>query len=77
MEIASLDYFHEIFKLENMICFEAWAKLAQQRLVCVLLGMHLEPINKQLLTICPKRKLQCRIRSLSVAKVPYQSCLWF
>ena len=26
--------------------FEAWAKLAQQWLVCVPLGMHLEPINR-------------------------------
>ena len=31
--------------------FEAWAKLAQQWLVCVPLGIHLEPINKELLLL--------------------------
>ena len=31
--------------------FEAWAKLAQQWLVCVPLGIHLEPINKQLMLL--------------------------
>ena len=31
---------------EFLITFEAWAKLAQQWLVCVLLGIHLEPINR-------------------------------
>ena len=29
-----------------LIRFEAWAKLAQQWLVCAPLGIHLEPINK-------------------------------
>ena len=32
--------------LECLIRFEAWAKLAQQWLVCAPLGIHLEPINK-------------------------------
>ena len=30
---------------EFLITFEAWAKLAQKWLVCVPLGIHLEPIN--------------------------------
>ena len=30
---------------EFLICFEAWAKLAQRWLVCAPLGIHLEPIN--------------------------------
>ena len=30
---------------EFLISFEAWAKLAQQWLVCAPLGIHLEPIN--------------------------------
>ena len=33
---------------ELLICFEAWAKLAQQQLVCAPLGIHLEPINKRI-----------------------------
>ena len=28
-----------------VICLEAWAKLAQQWLVCAPLEIHLEPIN--------------------------------
>ena len=31
--------------------FEAWTKLAQQRLVCVPLRIHLEPINKDLMLL--------------------------
>ena len=31
--------------------FEAWAKLAQQWLVCVPFGIHLEPINKELMLL--------------------------
>ena len=31
---------------EFLISFEAWAKLAQQWLVCAPLGIHLEPINR-------------------------------
>ena len=30
---------------------EAWAKLAQQWLVCAPLGTHLEPIKKQLMLL--------------------------
>ena len=30
---------------------EAWAKLAQQWLMCVPLGIHLEPINKELMLL--------------------------
>ena len=36
---------------EFLICFEAWAKLAQQRLVCAPIGIHLEPINKHLMLL--------------------------
>ena len=36
---------------ECLIGFEAWAKLAQQWLVCAPLGIHLEPINKQLMLL--------------------------
>ena len=32
-------------KADFLISFEAWAKLAQKWLVCVPLGIHLEPIN--------------------------------
>ena len=51
---------HVTFKTANMqfahiseflIRFEAWAKLAQQRLVCAPLGIHLEPINKELMLL--------------------------
>ena len=36
---------------EFLIGFEAWAKLAQHWLVCAPLGIHLEPINKQLMLL--------------------------
>ena len=36
---------------EVLMRFEAWAKLAQQWLACVPLGIHLEPINKQLMLL--------------------------
>ena len=36
---------------EFLICFEAWAKLAQQWLVCAPLEIHLEPINKELMLL--------------------------
>ena len=36
---------------EFLISFEAWAKLAQQWLVCAPLGIHLEPINKELMLL--------------------------
>ena len=34
-----------------LICFEAWAKFAQQWLVCVPLGRQLGPINKDLMLL--------------------------
>ena len=34
-----------------LISFEAWAKLAQQWLVCAPLGIHLESINKELMML--------------------------
>ena len=36
---------------EFLIRFEEWAKLAQQWLVCVPLGRHPEPINKELMLL--------------------------
>ena len=38
---------------ECLLSFEAWAKLAQQLLECVPLGIHvhLEPINKELMLL--------------------------
>ena len=36
---------------EFLIRFEAWAKLAQQWLMCAPLGIHLEPINKELMLL--------------------------
>ena len=36
---------------EFLICFEAWAKLAQQWLLYAPLGIHLEPINKELMLL--------------------------
>ena len=41
----------ETQQAEFLIHFEAWAKLAQQLLVCVSLGIHLEPINKDLMLL--------------------------
>ena len=35
-----------MYVAEFLITFEAWAKLAQQWLVCAPLGIHFEPINK-------------------------------
>ena len=36
---------------EYLISFEAWAKLAQKWLVCAPLGIHLEPINKEVMLL--------------------------
>ena len=36
---------------EFLIHFEAWAKLAQQWLVCVPLVLYFEPINKELMLL--------------------------
>ena len=64
-----------------LIHFEAWAKLAQQWLVCAPLELHLEPINEESMlyagdniciivinyTIWPKeRTVQSHIRSTGV-----------
>ena len=38
-------------RAEFLILFEAWAKLAQQWLVSAPLGIHLEPINKELILL--------------------------
>ena len=34
-----------------LVCFEAWAKLAQKWSVCAPLRIHLEPINKELMLL--------------------------
>ena len=52
---------------EFLISFEAWAKFAQQWLVCAPLGIHVEPINKELMLLMtiltapsgPNRELCC------------------
>ena len=36
---------------EFLICFEAWAKMAQKWLVCAPLRIYLEPINKELMLL--------------------------
>ena len=36
---------------EFLIGFEAWDKLAQKWLVCAPLGIHLEPINKEVMLL--------------------------
>ena len=41
-------YVHCMFVAEFL---EAWAKLAQQWLVCAPLGIYLEPINKELMQL--------------------------
>ena len=43
-------YMHT-YTSQFLICFESWAKLAQQWLVCAPLGKHLEPINKELMLL--------------------------
>ena len=40
-----------MYTYEFLILFEAWAKLAQQWLVHAPLGIHLEPINKDLMLL--------------------------
>ena len=35
-----------MYHAEFLICFEAWAKLAQQWLMCGPLVRHFEPINR-------------------------------
>ena len=40
-----------MYASEVLIGFEAWAKLAQKWLVCAPLGIHLEPINKELMLL--------------------------
>ena len=55
--------------IKFLIHFEVWAKLPQKWLVCAPLGIHLEPINKEVIgsrcdniiiiscANCPKREL--------------------
>ena len=40
-----------MYTSEFVILFEAWTKLAQQWLVRAPLGIHLEPINKDLMLL--------------------------
>ena len=44
-------YMYMYMYIRVLIHFEAWAKLAQQWLVCAPLGIHLEPINKELMLL--------------------------
>ena len=37
--------------IQFLIRFDAWAKLAQQWLLCAPLGIHLEPIKKELMLL--------------------------
>ena len=46
---TTVDYI--VVQQEFFISFEAWANLAQQWLVCVPLGIHLEPDLMLLVTI--------------------------
>ena len=41
----------EMYETEFLIGFEAWAKMAQKWLVCVPLGIHLEPVTKELMLL--------------------------
>ena len=43
-------YVHKLTP-DILIHFEAWARLAQQWLVCAPLGIRLEPINKELMLL--------------------------
>ena len=47
LTLYTLYYIYHHHTPEFLIRFEAWAKLAQQWLVCALLGIHLEPIKKE------------------------------
>ena len=40
-----------VYVSEVLISFEAWAKLAQKQIVCLPLGIHLEPINKKVMLL--------------------------
>ena len=58
-------YYYTICASEFLICFEAWATLAQKWLVCAPLRIHLQPINKEVMLLVtqltapsgPKREL--------------------
>ena len=47
--IGHVGSYDSVCMAEFLISFESWAKLAQQWLVCVPFGIHLEPINKELM----------------------------
>ena len=47
----SYGYYDNSYTSEFLISFEAWAKLAQKWLVSAPLGIHLEPINKELMLL--------------------------
>ena len=46
--------YKNVLASEFLISFEAWTKLAQQWLVCEPLGIHLEPINQELMLLVTK-----------------------
>ena len=46
LQVAFFLLFYRLYQ-----SFKAWAKLAQKWLVCVPLGIHLDPINKELMLL--------------------------
>ena len=51
MYICMYVYIYNVCMSEFLISFEAWTKLAQKWLVCAPLGIHLQPINKELMLL--------------------------
>ena len=63
----------DVFASEFLTGFEAWAKLVQQWLVCAQLGIHLEPINKELvLLVTIWSKLTVPLAQRENCAVPYK-----
>ena len=42
---------NKYMQAEFLMCYEEWAKLTQQGLVCAPLIIHLEPINKEIILV--------------------------
>ena len=55
MQLHFLTLYHQDVRSDCetvfLITFQVWAKLAQQWLVCAPLGIHFEPINKELMLL--------------------------
>ena len=58
---------------EFLILFEARAKLAQKWLVCVPLGIHLEPINKELMLLV---RIQSKLTAPLAQRENRAEALW-